>query len=83
MKTLAFLDCPTGIAGDMCLGAVVGAGVPLPELQAHIDRLQLPEPVTLMARVVSKNGIAATKVDVVLPPPAAAAPILVRHLSDI
>ncbi|WP_204137483.1 nickel pincer cofactor biosynthesis protein LarC [Halomicronema sp. CCY15110] len=85
MKTLAFVDCPTGISGDMCLGALVSAGVPLDYLQTHIDQLQLPETVQLRAMSVRKNGIAATKVDVRLPheghadvphPP-------VRHLHDI
>jgi uncharacterized protein (TIGR00299 family) protein len=85
MKTLAFVDCPTGISGDMCLGALVSAGVPLDYLQTQIDLLQLPEIVRLKAHHVRKNGIAATKVDVLLPheghadaphPPA-------RHLHDI
>lgn len=85
MKTLAFLDCPTGISGDMCLGALVSAGVPLSYLQTQLARLNLPEIVELKASSVHKNGIAATKIDVVLPhetdaasyhPPA-------RHLHDV
>ncbi|MEL6385633.1 MAG: nickel pincer cofactor biosynthesis protein LarC, partial [Cyanobacteria bacterium J06626_18] len=67
MRTLAFLDCPTGISGDMCLGTVVSAGVPLTYLQAHLARLNLPETVDLQARHIRKNGIAATKVTVALP----------------
>ncbi|NEQ47627.1 MAG: nickel pincer cofactor biosynthesis protein LarC [Leptolyngbya sp. SIOISBB] len=85
MKTLAFIDCPTGISGDMCLGALVSAGVPLVYLQTQIAQLQLPETVELRATNVRKNGIAATKVDVLLPhetqkdvPPPPA-----RHLRDI
>ena len=73
MKTLAFVDCPTGISGDMCLGALVSAGVPLSYLQTQIARLTLPERVELRATNVRKNGIAATKVDVVLPHEATAA----------
>lgn len=85
MKTLVFLDCPTGIAGDMCLGAVVSAGVPLNYLQTQLAQLNLPEIVDLQMKTVHRNGIAATKVEVVLlhetetdatPPP-------LRHLSDI
>lgn len=85
MKTLAFVDCPTGISGDMCLGALVSAGVPLDYLQSQIDQLQLPEKVRLEARSVRKNGIAATKVDVLLPhdSEAAAPHPPARHLHDI
>ncbi|MEM1427494.1 MAG: nickel insertion protein, partial [Cyanobacteria bacterium P01_H01_bin.130] len=36
MAKIAYLECPTGIAGDMCLGALVDAGVPLEILR---DRL--------------------------------------------
>lgn len=69
----------------MCLGALVSAVVPLAYLQAQIALLNLPERVELTAKIVRKNGIAATKVDVILPhessahephPPA-------RHLKDI
>lgn len=67
MRTIAFLDCPTGIAGDMCLGALVSAGVPLAYLQDHLDQLQLPETVQLQVSPVHRNGILATKVAVVLP----------------
>ncbi|MGF1524021.1 MAG: nickel pincer cofactor biosynthesis protein LarC [Leptolyngbyaceae cyanobacterium] len=67
MRNLAFIDCPTGISGDMCLGAVVSAGVPLIYLQEHLARLKLSETVDLQERHVRKNGIAATKVVVALP----------------
>ena len=85
MKTLAFLDCPTGISGDMCLGALVSAGVPLSYLQAQIDRLNLPETVKLTAAIARKNGIAATKVNVGLPHETTAQtpPPPLRHLHDI
>ena len=84
MKTLAFLDCPTGISGDMCLGAVVSAGVPLSYLQAQIDLLNLPETVKLTAAIARKNGIAATKVNVGLPHETGSVPPPpLRHLHDI
>lgn len=85
MKTLVFLDCPTGIAGDMCLGALVSAGVPLDYLQTHLARLNLPETFELQVQTVHRNGIAATKVEVVLPHETTMGATLppVRHLGDI
>ncbi|MDB9525817.1 nickel pincer cofactor biosynthesis protein LarC [Oscillatoria sp. CS-180] len=85
MRTLAFWDCPTGLSGDMCLGALVSAGVPLTYLQENLAQLNLPEIVELQQSVVHKNGIAATKVDVVLPHETDAATVHppVRHLHDI
>ena len=85
MRTLAFLDCPTGISGDMCLGAVVSAGVPLTYLQEQLVHLDLPERIEFQEQLVRKNGIAATQVAVVLPHEDAGEAIQppVRHLHDI
>jgi uncharacterized protein (DUF111 family) len=88
MKTLAFLDCPTGIAGDMCLGALVDAGVPLAYLQTQLAHLALPEPYAITAETVRHNGIAATQVQVHLEPDADAVVSPLphppeRHLADI
>ncbi len=84
MKTLAFLDCPTGLSGDMCLGALVDAGVPLNHLQEQLAQLALAEPYGLSAETVHRNGIAATKVHVQIPPvPNGHTHPPVRHLSDI
>jgi uncharacterized protein (TIGR00299 family) protein len=33
MTKIAYLECPTGIAGDMCLGALIHAGLPLEYLE--------------------------------------------------
>ncbi|MFO0754347.1 MAG: LarC family nickel insertion protein [Thermodesulfovibrionales bacterium] len=64
MKSVYF-DCFAGISGDMCLGALVDAGVPLTDLERSLKAL----PVTgysLSSRKVTRNGISATKVDVTL-----------------
>ena len=39
---LAYLDCASGISGDMMLGALVDAGVAIGELDAAIQSLGLP-----------------------------------------
>ena len=39
---LAYLDCPSGISGDMTLGALVDCGVELAAIQAGIDSLGFP-----------------------------------------
>ena len=69
MKTLAYLDCITGIAGDMCLGALVDAGVPLDYLREQLGRLGIAEAFQLQAEPVCRNGQQATKVWVRLTSP--------------
>jgi pyridinium-3,5-bisthiocarboxylic acid mononucleotide nickel chelatase len=61
---IAYLECQTGIAGDMCLGALVDAGVPLAYLIAHLDRLGIKSEYQLWAEKVHHNGQIATKVHV-------------------
>ncbi|NOY40772.1 MAG: nickel pincer cofactor biosynthesis protein LarC [Planctomycetes bacterium] len=39
---IAYLDCASGVSGDMMLGALVDAGVDLAKVQAGIDSLGLP-----------------------------------------
>jgi len=66
MGIVAYLDCPTGIAGDMCLGALVSAGVPLEYLQNIVHQLGLDHEVKLWTESVHRGGIAATKMHVEL-----------------
>jgi len=61
---IAYLDCFSGISGDMFLGAAVDAGVPLEKLQTVAATLGLNT--ELVARRVERSGIAATKVDVLI-----------------
>lgn len=60
---LAYLDCASGIAGDMLLGALVDAGVDLAAIQAGIDSLGLTG-VKLVREEVQRCGYRATKIDV-------------------
>ncbi len=64
MKCLVF-DCPSGISGDMTLGALVDLGVPLERLRAALATLPL-QGYRLEQEAVTRNGIAATHVRVVL-----------------
>ncbi|MFQ5733996.1 MAG: nickel insertion protein, partial [Planctomycetaceae bacterium] len=38
---IAYLDCSTGISGDMTLGALIDAGVDAAAIRAGIDSLRL------------------------------------------
>lgn len=60
---IAYFDCFSGISGDMTLGALLDAGLPLADLQAALAALQLPE-FSLEVRRVQKCGISATSVTV-------------------
>lgn len=58
-----WLDCASGVSGDMLLGALCAAGVPLEVMQAAVDAVT-PEPVRLTARPTRRGALAATQVDV-------------------
>jgi uncharacterized protein (TIGR00299 family) protein len=61
---IAFLDCFSGLSGDMFLGAAVAAGVPLAKLQDAAASLGLGA--RLEARSVMRSGISATQVEVLI-----------------
>ncbi len=60
---IAYLDCISGISGDMTLGALVDAGVELSAIQAGIDSLNLPS-CRLVADEVKRRGFRATNITV-------------------
>lgn len=66
MSTLAYLECPTGIAGDMCLGALLDLGVPLSYLQASLERLGISQEYHLRVASVHRQGQRATQAKVEL-----------------
>ena len=58
---IAYLDCASGISGDMTLGALVDAGAELAAIQAGIDSLGLPS-CRLARSEVKKRGFRATQI---------------------
>ncbi len=61
MTKIAYLQCPTGIAGDMCLGALVDLGVPITYLIEQLGRLGISQEYKLWTESVDRNGQRATK----------------------
>lgn len=59
---VAHFDCFSGISGDMVLGAVLDAGVPVEPVRAALDSLGLP--INLAVERVKRCGFAATKATV-------------------
>jgi pyridinium-3,5-bisthiocarboxylic acid mononucleotide nickel chelatase len=59
MRT-AWFDASSGASGDMVLGALLGAGVPLQVIQDAVDAVS-PEPVTVTVEQVDRQGFLATR----------------------
>ncbi|MEH2416032.1 nickel pincer cofactor biosynthesis protein LarC [Nostoc sp.] len=64
MNKIAYLQCPTGISGDMCLGALVSLGVPVEYLIEKLNGLGIEQEYQLRTELVQRNGQQATKVHV-------------------
>jgi hypothetical protein len=62
---IGYLECFSGISGDMLLGALLDAGVPFSCLEEAAAALNVGA--RLEVRKVSRGGLAATKVDVLAP----------------
>ena len=65
MAKILYYDASAGISGDMNLGALVELGVDFSYLCAELEKLNLAGEFNLVRKNVLKNGIAATKIDVV------------------
>lgn len=75
---IAYVDCFSGVSGDMFLAALLDAGLPLEVLQQNIDKLNLPEKVELKLSEVHKGALRAADLEVIVPHSHNH-----RHLSDI
>ena len=65
MKTL-YLDCFSGISGDMMIGALIDVGADPTVLEEELKKLNIEEEYELQWNKVVKNGITSTKFDVIL-----------------
>ena len=74
---VAYLDCLSGISGDMALAALIDAGAPIDLVESRIKSLALPE-FELCATEVKRKGFRAKKIEF-----AHAEQHAHRHLSDI
>jgi len=61
---IAYLDCFSGMSGDMFLGALVDAGVPAGLLERTVAAMDIGARLEISA--VNRSGITATKVDVLV-----------------
>lgn len=64
---LAYCDCFSGVSGDMFLGALVDAGLPLEHLRQQIGLLQMHEQVQINTETVHKGALRACSVEVIAP----------------
>ena len=65
-RRVLYLDCFSGISGDMFLGLSVDLGVPLASLKRQLSRLNL-KGYTLASRRVLRSGLWGTQVEVRIP----------------
>jgi len=75
---IAYVDCFSGISGDMFLAALLDTGLSLNVLEDGIAKLNLPEKVELRLRETHKGTLRAANLDVIVPHSHHH-----RHLADI
>jgi uncharacterized protein (TIGR00299 family) protein len=77
VTSVGWLDLSSGVSGDMLLGTLLGAGVPVEVLRTAVDAVA-PEPVTLETEQVTRHGFAATRCHVRV-----ADSVTARHWADV
>lgn len=65
MARIAYFDLFCGLSGDITLGALVDAGLPLADLKRGLSKLPL-KGYSISSRRVMKHAVSATKVDVTI-----------------
>ncbi|MEO0934439.1 MAG: nickel pincer cofactor biosynthesis protein LarC, partial [Cyanobacteria bacterium J06641_2] len=64
MSKIVYFQCPTGISGDMCLGALVSLGVSLEYLIENLNKLGIEQEYKLWNELVNRNLQQANKIHV-------------------
>jgi len=64
MSKVLYFDCFSGASGDMILGSLIDAGLPIAELREALGSLAL-ENIRVEAHATQRAGIAATKFEVI------------------
>lgn len=77
---ILYLDCFSGISGDMTLAALVDAGADRDYVESELAKIKV-EPFSLHWKRVTKNGISSLKLDVITDP--GHSPTHHRHYSEI
>ena len=65
MKTI-YLDCFSGISGNMLIGAFLDAGLPYDYLKNQLEKIISPDEYSLIMKPTNKKGITATYFNVTL-----------------
>ena len=68
MTRVLYLDCFSGISGDMFLGALLDLGVPLSVIETELAKLGLSTEYAIAAEKISRSGIQGTALTVRLTP---------------
>jgi hypothetical protein len=62
---IAYIDCPTGVSGDMLLGALVDNGVSLDDLRAGLAVLPI-QGYQIFTKQVDKSGLRSIQVEILV-----------------
>src|SRR5687768_9760862 len=62
---ILFFDCFAGMSGDMTVGAMISAGMPIEHLQQELSKIHL-HGYHLLSRTIERSMISAVKFDVAL-----------------
>lgn len=60
---IAYFDCFSGISGDMCLGSIIDAGLPLQKLEKELKKIPF-DGYRLKVSKVERGHLRGTKVDI-------------------